>query len=139
MSPLCLQTGPAAVRRKLATEPIRETGKPFLHDATPIDNVTAVPAVQLPGKTAQPLTGLAFARIQSDAQNTHQEVYDVRTNIVLDDELVAAAMRISNARTKREVVDRALRTLRKRVPLLHDDPDFDRISEIEPKLSAWRG
>lgn len=35
----------------------------------------------------------------------------MRTNIVLDDELVSEAMRITRARTKREVVDRALREL----------------------------
>jgi len=33
----------------------------------------------------------------------------MRTNIVLDDELVAEAMRLSGAKTKREVVDLALR------------------------------
>lgn len=33
----------------------------------------------------------------------------MRTNIVLDDRLVKEAMRLSKARTKREVVDRALR------------------------------
>jgi len=35
----------------------------------------------------------------------------MRTNIVLDDELVSEAMRLTGARTKREVVDRALREL----------------------------
>jgi Arc/MetJ family transcription regulator len=34
---------------------------------------------------------------------------DVRTNIVLDDELVEEAFRHSNAKTKRELVDMALR------------------------------
>jgi Arc/MetJ family transcription regulator len=34
-----------------------------------------------------------------------------RTNIVLDADLVAEAMRLTNARTKREVVDLALRRL----------------------------
>jgi Arc/MetJ family transcription regulator len=34
-----------------------------------------------------------------------------RTNIVLDDELIKQAMRVSGARTKREAVDRALREL----------------------------
>jgi len=33
----------------------------------------------------------------------------MRTNIVLDDALVAEAMRLSGSKTKREVVDRALR------------------------------
>lgn len=35
----------------------------------------------------------------------------MRTNIVLDDELVAEAMRLSGAKTKREVVELALREL----------------------------
>ena len=35
----------------------------------------------------------------------------MRTNIVLDDTLVSEAMRVSGARTKREVVDIALREL----------------------------
>ncbi|MDP3136078.1 MAG: type II toxin-antitoxin system VapB family antitoxin [Burkholderiaceae bacterium] len=35
----------------------------------------------------------------------------MRTNIELDDEIVAQAMRVSGARTKREVVDRALREM----------------------------
>ncbi len=33
----------------------------------------------------------------------------MRTNIVLDDELVKAAFKVSKLRTKRELVDRALR------------------------------
>jgi Arc/MetJ family transcription regulator len=35
----------------------------------------------------------------------------MRTNIVLDDQLVARAMRVSRTKTKREVVDLALREL----------------------------
>ena len=35
----------------------------------------------------------------------------MRTNVVLDDELVTEAMRLTGASTKREVIDRALRTL----------------------------
>jgi Arc/MetJ family transcription regulator len=35
----------------------------------------------------------------------------MRTNIVLDDELVTEAMRLTQAKTKREVVDLALREL----------------------------
>lgn len=35
----------------------------------------------------------------------------MRTNIVLDDSLVGEAMRVSGAKTKREVVDIALREL----------------------------
>jgi Arc/MetJ family transcription regulator len=38
-------------------------------------------------------------------------VYDVRTNIVLDERIVKEAMRATGARTKREVVDLALREL----------------------------
>ena len=38
-------------------------------------------------------------------------VYVGRTNIELDDELVAAAMRLYRVRTKREAVDLALRQL----------------------------
>jgi Arc/MetJ family transcription regulator len=34
-----------------------------------------------------------------------------RTNIVLDDELIKQAMRVSGARTKRDAVDRALREM----------------------------
>jgi len=33
----------------------------------------------------------------------------MRTNIVLDDELIAEAMRLAGVRTRREMVDRALR------------------------------
>jgi Arc/MetJ family transcription regulator len=42
--------------------------------------------------------------------NTHQEVY-MRTNIVIDDQLVADAMKLSGVKTKREVVELALRRL----------------------------
>lgn len=58
----------------------------------------------------------------------------MRTNIVLDEELVAEAMRVTQARSKREVVDRALRELVSR-RAQHDlrelvgqnllDPDYD--------------
>jgi len=41
--------------------------------------------------------------------HTHQEVYAMRTNIVLNDELVAEAMRVTQAQSKKEVVDLALR------------------------------
>jgi Arc/MetJ family transcription regulator len=34
-----------------------------------------------------------------------------RTNIVLDDDLIKKAMRVSGAKTKREAVDRALRDM----------------------------
>jgi len=42
--------------------------------------------------------------------HTHQEVY-MRTNIVIDDQLVADAMKLSGVKTKREVVELALRRL----------------------------
>ena len=35
----------------------------------------------------------------------------MRTNVVLDDDLVAEAMRLTGIKTKRELVDTALRTL----------------------------
>ena len=58
----------------------------------------------------------------------------MRTNIVLDDDLVAEAMKLTHAKTKREVVDLALReavALRKRkniLDLVGQDliaPDYD--------------
>lgn len=58
----------------------------------------------------------------------------MRTNIVLDDKLVAEAMRASSAKTKREVVDIALRELvarhrqrKLRRLVSHDliDPSYD--------------
>jgi Arc/MetJ family transcription regulator len=58
----------------------------------------------------------------------------MRTNIVLDDDLVQEAMAVSGAKTKREVVDRALREMvaRARRRDLMDlygsdgiDPDYD--------------
>lgn len=39
------------------------------------------------------------------------EVYSMRTNVVLDDELVAEAMALSGERTKRAVIELALREL----------------------------
>jgi Arc/MetJ family transcription regulator len=56
------------------------------------------------------------------------------TNIDIDDEVVAEAMKVSGARTKREVVDRALREMvaRARRPAFRDlrgiggiDPGYD--------------
>jgi hypothetical protein len=64
------------------------------------------------------------------------------TNIDIDEELVAEAMQVSGARTKREVVDRALREMvaRARRPRFIDflgvgdiDPDYD------PKDPGARG
>ncbi len=62
----------------------------------------------------------------------------MRTNIVIDDELMAEAMRATGAKTKREVVETALRDLvmRARLRQLKDlrdmnliDPDYDIIAE----------
>ena len=43
--------------------------------------------------------------------HTHHAVGDVRTNIVNDDRLMAEAMRLSGARTKRQVVEESLRLM----------------------------
>ncbi len=43
-------------------------------------------------------------------ENTHRGV-SMRTNVVLDDRLVAEAFRLSEAKTKRQLVDEALREL----------------------------
>ena len=53
------------------------------------------------------------------------------TNIDIDESLVAEAMKVSGARTKREVVDRALRELvaRARRPRFRD---FDGVGDIDP-------
>jgi Arc/MetJ family transcription regulator len=42
--------------------------------------------------------------------HTHEEVF-VRTNIVIDDDLLAEAFRVSGARTKKALVHEALREL----------------------------
>ena len=42
---------------------------------------------------------------------THHAVGDVRTNIVIDDRLMSEAMRLSGARTKRQVVEESLRLM----------------------------
>lgn len=53
------------------------------------------------------------------------------TNIDIDDDLVAEAMKVSGARTKREVVDRALRDMvaRAKRPRFSD---FRGIGDIDP-------
>jgi hypothetical protein len=53
------------------------------------------------------------------------------TNIDIDDDLVAEAMKVSGARTKREVVDRALREMvaRARRPRFRD---FFGVGDIDP-------
>lgn len=55
-----------------------------------------------------------------------------RTNIVLDDDLVARAMRLTGARTKREVVDIALRRLVEKGEL------YRAIRKLRGRL-AWEG
>ena len=39
----------------------------------------------------------------------HKEVYAMRTNVGLDDKIVEEAMKISGARTKKEVIAKALK------------------------------
>jgi Arc/MetJ family transcription regulator len=67
----------------------------------------------------------------------------MRTNIVLDDELVAEAMKYSGAKTKREVVELALRELvqrqaqRRILDLVNEDlidPDYD-VSEARRNMT----
>ncbi len=50
----------------------------------------------------------------------------MRTNIVLDDQIVNEAMRLTGAKTKREVVDRALRELIARLAIEHRRAFFAR-------------
>lgn len=66
--------------------------------------------------------------------HARQEVSAMRTNIVLDDRVIGEAMRLTAARTKREVVDLALRelvarhhqrSLRELVGRNLIDPDYD--------------
>lgn len=71
------------------------------------------------------------------------------TNIDIDEELVAQAMQLSGARTKREVVDRALRDMvaRAKRPRLRDvfgiggiDPDYDPKDPLArgDEVGRWR-
>jgi len=71
----------------------------------------------------------------------------MRTNIVLDDELVAEAMRVSGARSKREVVHLALRELVQRhrqreLKALRGrdliDPDYD-VAEMRRRMDRDAG
>ena len=39
----------------------------------------------------------------------HKEVYEMRTNIDLDDALVNEALKLTNAKTKKELIHQALR------------------------------
>jgi len=61
----------------------------------------------------------------------------MRTNIVMDDKLVAEAFRLTGARTKRQLVDLALRELvarKKRRGIL----SLEGKVEWEGDLDAWR-
>lgn len=69
------------------------------------------------------------------------------TNIDIDEELVAEAMKVSGARTKREVVDRALRELvaRAKRPRFKDflgvgdiDPDYDPKASTPEEFGKYR-
>lgn len=58
-------------------------------------------------------------------------MYDVRTNIVLNDELVAEAQALSHIKTKRELIEVALQEFvasRKRMDLRH----LKGVNEIQP-------
>lgn len=62
-----------------------------------------------------------------------------RTNIVLDDELVDEAMRVTGAKTKKQVVDIALRELvkaRRRKSILDLAGKLDFAEGYDPK-SGW--
>lgn len=69
------------------------------------------------------------------------------TNIDIDDDLIAEAMQVSGARTKREVVDRALRELvaRARRPRFRDfkgiggiDPEYDPKASTPEEFGKYR-
>jgi Arc/MetJ family transcription regulator len=71
----------------------------------------------------------------------------MRTNIVIDDQLVADAMKLSGSKTKREVVELALRrlvnTVRQRdiLDLVGQDliaPDYD-VRAVRSGMAARRG
>ncbi|HEX8302211.1 type II toxin-antitoxin system VapB family antitoxin [Sphingomonas sp.] len=56
----------------------------------------------------------------------------MRTNIVIDDQLMADAMRATGARTKREAVEEALRTMVR----LRNQAE---IRKYRGKLTSWEG
>jgi hypothetical protein len=69
------------------------------------------------------------------------------TNIDIDEDLVAEAMKVSGARTKREVVDRALRDMvaRAKRPRFKDflgvgdiDPDYDPKASTPEEFGKYR-
>lgn len=61
-----------------------------------------------------------------------------RTNIELDDDLVATAMSLTGARSKREVVDIALRRLVEKGSLYRSLRELRGKLEWEGDVSAWR-
>lgn len=61
-----------------------------------------------------------------------------RTNIELDDELVEAAMDLTGARTKREVVDIALRRLVEKGTLYRSLRGLKGRLDWEGDVEAWR-
>lgn len=71
----------------------------------------------------------------------------MRTNIVIDDELMAEAMKATGMKTKREVVDKALRELVQRhaqrqiLELVGQDlidPDYD-VAEVRRNMTRESG
>jgi Arc/MetJ family transcription regulator len=61
-----------------------------------------------------------------------------RTNIVLDDQLIKQAMRVSGARTKREAVDRALRELVARASVYRALRKLKGKMPWDGDVDAWR-
>ena len=61
-----------------------------------------------------------------------------RTNIEIDDRLVEQAMRITGARTKREVVDIALRRLVEKGTLYHSLRNLKGKAVWEGNVGSWR-
>lgn len=61
-----------------------------------------------------------------------------RTNIELDDDLVAKAIDLTGARSKREVVDIALRRLVEKGSLYRSIRDLRGKLEWEGDVTAWR-
>jgi Arc/MetJ family transcription regulator len=61
-----------------------------------------------------------------------------RTNIVLDDDLIRRAMRVSGAKTKREAVDRALREMVARRPVYRALRKLRGRLPWEGDVDAWR-
>ena len=63
-----------------------------------------------------------------------------RLSITIDDELLADAQRLTNSRTKREAIERALTELvqRERIAKLKALIDSDAIDMTPEELRAWR-